>query len=318
MPAPTRGDVQTDTFFVIDENPDKTIAGPDFAVSEVKDCPFILPLFGDIADIDNFKNDRTGFFRAYDPNIITSVDIVLQKCVNDVFVDVVTFIDNKYGTFSSLGTFQADGLDYTSMYMDWRQVLIDPDGLGTLGEGKYRLKTIEVNTLASVDDQNQFSFRYKLQNFSAERANGTILFETNTSRILGDHTDQKKTVTFPPGWLDAIRLFGWFGENTSEYEEERIRLEDGELIDIQDDQIENYLFESDRIPALVHNYVKTRVNQANIIEVTDYNADNANCHIQTQVVRTGDYSPRWIKKSKLAGVKVEFKSAFDLLRKLNC
>lgn len=316
-----RGEVQTNTFFGVIDNPDQTVIQPDFAVAGVKDCCFDLPLFGDISDTDQFKNDRTGFFKAYDPNLISSVDIILQKCVNGTFVDVVAFIDNKYGTFSSLGTFQADGLNYISMYMDWRQVLIDPDTLG-LGEGTYRLKTDETNILASVPVQNQFTFRsevnYNLRKFNTERANNTVRFDTVTNKILGDIEDQKKTVTFPTDWLDGIRLPSRFGNNTSEYEEERVRFNDGFLQFIQDDQMENYVFETDRLPAIIHNHLKTNVFQANTIQVTDYNTNNANKHVLTEVVRTGGYEPVWDKQSKLAKVTVELKSAFDNLRKLNC
>ena len=158
----TRGDVQTDTFFVIG-NPSTVVASPDFAETSVQDCCYELFLFGDTSDTDEFKNDRTGFFKAYD-NSVTGASLVIQKCVGSSFVDVVTISDDTYGTFYDYGASQlANGKEWIGIYMDWRQLLIDPDTLGTLGEGYYRLKTVETNLLASVGDQNQYSFVYQLR-----------------------------------------------------------------------------------------------------------------------------------------------------------
>jgi len=58
--------------------------------------------------------------------------------------------------------------------------------------------------------------------------------------------------------------------------------------------------------------------QANNISITDYNTDNANRHTETEVKLDSDYSPKWIKKVRKSTVKLEFKSAFNNLRSLNC
>ena len=57
---------------------------------------------------------------------------------------------------------------------------------------------------------------------------------------------------------------------------------------------------------------------SNTILMTDYNTNNMWEHVDTQVVRDGGYEPVKNKASKLAKVSVEFKSAFDNMRKLNC
>lgn len=306
-----RGEVHEAVMFVVSENPDKTILAPEKAATGIDDCCFILPLFGDTGDTDSFKNDRTGFFRSY-PLTVTAVDLLIQKCVNDTFVTQHTIVDNTYGTFSSFGTFTANGRKYVSIYIDWTAIL------SAFGEGIYQIATDETNILASLSNQSQCSFAYRLQNFTADRANRTVRIDTVNNNILGDPSDQKKTTTFPTDWNDGIRIPAWFGSDTSDYEEERTRYNDGFLQFLKDDQTEKYVLDTDRMPSDVHKYLKTNVLQANTILITDYNTDNANEHVNTQVVRDGGYEPQWSKRSKLAKVSVEFKSAFDNMRKLNC
>lgn len=308
----TRGDVQTATFFTIGNTPLVFETTDVFASTSATDCCLELPVFASLSDTDPLKNDRTSFWKPYD-NSVTAVVLKLQKCVNGASVTQATISDDTYGTFIDFGTTTAGGKNFIALKsIDWTQILTD------FGVGTYRLKTEETNLLASVPVQNQYSFTYKLMAYNADRVNGTVFFTTTNSAILGNINNQKETITFPDDWTDGIRIPGRFGDNKSDYEEERTRYNDGYLQVLTDDQTESYILETDRLTADVHNYFKTEILQADSIKVTDYNADNANCTINKYVKRNGEYSPTWAKGALQAKVIVEFGDAYDNQRKRNC
>lgn len=312
------GDVQKIILQLIEDNPDKTPVIVPKAETSVEDCCFQLPLFGDIADTDKFKNDRTGYLKRYGKSV-TAVTFTLQKCINDTFVDAVDLVDNTYGTFHTFGFFESQGFKYIGIYMDWRQVLIDPDTNDPpLGKGTYRILTKETNILASLPVQNQCSFEYDLNAFTADAANETVRFDTTTSGILGDPNDQKSTFAFPVNWLDGIRLPGRFGNNNGTYEQRFTVYNNRRKIRLQDDLARKYLWQSDRIRAFAHDYMQINILMATIVLATDYNTNNANEIAEFQVIKEGEYNPNWDANSKLASVEVEFVDAYDNIRGRYC
>lgn len=306
-----RGDVQEDIVTLIESNPNNTLLAPSLAPTTVEDCCFFLPIFGDTSDEDPFKNDRNSFIRRYDL-LVSGVVLKIQKCVNGTYTDQHTIIDNTYGDFSDFGVFSTTRYKYISIYMDWRLVL------DAFGEGIYRIYTEETNILTSLGVQNDCSDDYELKNFTVDRADGTIRFDTINDGILGDKRDQKNTFQFPPNFQDGIRIPGWFGSDKSEYEQEYTRYRNGRQQFLKDDQTEKYILETDRLPENIHDFLKTDIFQSSTLTVTDYNKDNANTHINTQILKPDSYDPVYYKTSKLAKVTVEFESAFDNMRKLNC
>jgi|TARA_Y100000310_G_scaffold311768_2_gene358362 hypothetical protein len=306
-----RGDVQEDIVSLIESDPDKTVSAPPLAVSTVEDCCFWLPVFGDTSDTDDFKNDRSSFIKRY-PRIVSGVVMVIQKCVNGTYTDQHTIVDDTYGDFSDFGDFSIGSVNYISIYIDWRLILT------AFGEGIYRIKTLETNSLASSPVQNDYSHDYHLQDFTVDRADGTIRLNTTNAGTLGDKDSQRGTFVFPPNFQDGIRIPGRFGLNKSEYEQEYTRYRNGFKQFLQDDQTEKYTLETDRLPEEIHKFLKTDIFQASTLLVTDYNKDNANAHVNTQIIKPDSYDPVYHKTSKLYKVSVEFESAFDNMRKLNC
>ncbi len=307
----TRGDVQKDTFFTIGGSAN-VVTGPEFA-EPLEECCVDLLLFGDLLNpTDPFKNDKTSYFEYYSNDTDTAI-LKLQKCENGTFVDKATITDNTYGEFSDFGDFQADNRNYISIKnIDWTAIL------SAFDRGKYRFIVETTNILASVTPTPDCSFTYKLDHYSAKDADGTVFIKAENSNLLGNIKDQKQVFTFPPEWMDGIRIPAIFGFNFSEYEEEQVRYDDGFLQDLTNDQTAKFLLKTDRIPAILHDYIKTNVLQANIIKMTDYNTDNPNKHVDTMVKRTSSYEPVYYPRVKNSKVEVEFKSAFDNLRELLC
>jgi len=306
-----RGDSQELIVKLIPSSPVAPSRAIPLAPSIVDDCCFELPIFGAVSDTDPFKNDRTGFIRKYD-RLITGVSIVIQKYENGSFVDKHTITDNSYGTFSDFGVFEANGFKYISVYIDWRLVLIGFDA------GSYRLKTIEVNSLASTADQNDYSEEYCLREFRADLADGTVVFDTVLSGTLGDIKDRSKVFEYPSGWKDSIRIPAKFGKNKSSYEQEYTEYRNGAKVFIKDVQTESFVLEIFLVPASVHDFMKTRIFQANNIYVTDYNTNNANIHVSTKIIKPDSYEPRWGIRTKMAPCVVEFEDAYNNKRHRNC
>lgn len=308
----SRGDVQTANLFTFSgviTTPSEDV----FAEALGADCPFCLKLFGLASNPDDtLKNDKTSFFKAYSSDIDTAV-MKIQKCVNGVFVDKHTVIDDTYGTFKDFGVETHDDRNYISLKnIDWTQILID------FSRGEFRLIIETTSILASVITVPDCTFHYNLQTYTADLADGTVFLKTESANLIGDINDQTRVITFPDDWADGIRIPAVFGNNFSEYEEESVRYGDGFEQDLTNDQTEKYILETDRLPAEIHNFVKTNILQSNIIKATDYNTDNANRHEDTVIKRTSSYEPVWHKRVKTAKVIVEFKSAFDNLRALPC
>ena len=305
------GDVQKRLFGMIDDNPVVSTPLPPLGVTDVSDCCFELPIFGNLGSSTNkASNDRTGFIKRYNKSI-SNVSLVLQKFDGE-WVDQDDINNDDYGDFSDFGDYEYKGYKYISIYVSWRDILV------AFGEGSYRIKTIEESIQSSVDDKNKFSFEYCLRDYTAALAEGTVRFDTLNSGILGDVDRRKKTFKYPDNYPDGIRIPAVFGNNKSSYEAEYTVYRDGSRVQLTGTQTETYVLDAYPMPADVHDFLKTNFFQASEIYVTDYNTNNANRHSRTKVVNPDGYEPRWSGQSKLASVSLEFEDAYDNKRKLNC
>lgn len=298
-----------DTFFVLKTPPPGAPVVLDLPKSTVADCPPCLNVLSSTLDASGFKNDKTGFIFKFS-ELITGLVFTLQKKENGLFTDIETLLDNTWGTFFPLSfIIDEKNRKYAGYLIDWRLVLL---GHGT---GIYRLKTEEINIFGVFD---QVSDEYCLQEYTTDRANGTVKIETITSKLRGDINDPTDTLDFGTGWYNSIRLCGVFGFDTSDYVEERTEYRNGQQKWVKDEQTVKYILKLKPINSELHNLIKTDILQADEILITDYNKNNAVRHIQENVNRNGNYEPRWQPKTKLAGVDVNFKSAFNNLRKKQC
>jgi hypothetical protein len=313
------GDAKYIIASLLEGNPDKSVITLPLVTPLDIDCCIELDVYGDVSDPSTFKNDRTGDSLWKFDKSTTAVDLWLQKWDESTgWGDVVQITNDTYGTYHAFGFFTSGSFDYAGVYMDWRKVLIDPDTLGTLGEGSYRIKAEETNILAALNGQKQYSFVYCVRNFSAERASDTIRFDIINTGILGDKNNPKEVFEFPPNWLDGMRLEGWFGGNNSTFEQSYVRYRSGKKVRLDDKQTEKYLLELGRFDEPIHKHIRTNILMATTVKITDYNTNNANEHINTEVKRDGAYEPVYHKQSRLYSVKIEFVSAYDNGRGLNC
>lgn len=298
-----------ETFYVLKSMPPGDPVILDLPESTVMDCPFCLTVLASLADAGSFKNDKRSFLFKFS-EVITSLTFTLQKKVGGVFTDIETLSDDTWGTYFPLGfIIDEKSRKYAGYLIDWRTVLIDH------GTGFYRLATEEVNIFGTY---LQYSEDFCLLEYTPARADGTIKIETTTSNLRGDINDPTDVIAFGSGWYQSTRLCGMFGFDTSDYVEERVEYNNGQQKWVKDEQLVKYILKLKPINADLHNFVKTDILQADEILITDYNKNNPNRHIQENVNRNGNYEPVWQPKTKLALVDVNFKSAFNNLRKKQC
>jgi len=312
----SRGDAQFAVLFIAGETLKPEIIIP--TAEPIPECCFILPLFGnsDFGNpllFDEFKQDETSFFRPYDPNTIDSVELVIQKCENGIFVDKHTIIDNEFGIFKDLGDEIINGFSLVSLKnINWSKILLD------FKAGEFRIKTNENSIFSSEPVQNDFSFIFDLKEFTANRADKTVFFKVSNDGSMGDRIDPRKRIVFPLGWEDGIRLPGEFGFDHRDYTKTFHRFESGKKVFSESTGTKKFTFKGKPITEEARKFFANELMMADLVEITDYNKNNANTHIKTPVHGDGEFSPTYSPNTIKAFFDVEFTDAFDNNIKKHC
>jgi hypothetical protein len=305
----SRGDVQEEVFFatgttVVSANV------PDLPEG-LKECCYELFLFTYPTDVlDELKNDRTSYFK-YWPTSFETGTLTIQKCVGGVFTDQEIITDDTYGTFKDFAEETKNGQVYISIKnIDWTAIRV------AYGVGEYRIEAAAMDIFGNIDVD--YSFSYKVKDYTPDLANNSVFIEITNSGLLGNINNPRERFAFPDDWQDAIRIKGKFGDDFSEYEDEYTRLNDGFEDYTRHVQVPKYILFMDRAPQNVRNFMRNEIMMANTIEMTDYNADNANCHIKTPVRRSGGFTPEYINRVTKAKTEIEFRSSYDNTYKKQC
>ena len=305
----SRGDVQEQVMFATSTAlPFSTT--PDLPAG-LDECCYNLMLFVDVNDLSNtLRNDQTSYFKHYAQSF-SGATLTIQKCVGGLFVDQHVIIDNTYGTFKDFGVEVKNNLNYISIKnILWSAVRID------FGLGEYRI--VSSGTDIFANEILDSSFVYHVKDYSDSAIDNTVFIKVHNSGLLGSvERPQNRRVEFPDGWEDAIRIQGLFGGDSSDYEEEHTRLNDGFEEYTKHTMIPKYLLDVDRAPQNVLNFLRNEILMANRIFMTNYNT-NSLCHVNTEVRRSGNFDPERIKRVTNASVQIEFRSAFDNTYKSHC
>lgn len=277
------------------------------------DCcsAFKFKVLAGIGD-EEFEDDRTAFLYHYDMSVSTAT-IELLKYDADAgdYISVATLNDTTYGTFKGLGFYINDKLQkYTGFIVDWKLVLADTN----LGAGNYKVRCTAVSPIAS--DFVETSAVYCLEAYTPQRADGTIRVEYTCKDLMGDPNDDESFFDFGPSWYNQMRLNGFFGYPKTTVEKEYVRYTSGFDAWVKDEQVPEFIFKIKPVPAFIHNVLQYEVMQADDVMITDYNSNNAYRWIQKKVQPTSGYEPSWKPlKSRLAGIEIKFKPAFNNLKK---
>ena len=271
--------------------------------SECGKCETILPVYADLSDSSDHKNDWTRWIEFFSP-LIQSGSVALIK--DDGQVIAVSGVGAEY----TLG-FYANrfGTKPMGAWIDWRAVL------AAYGAGIYQIRLRGVYNNQNVD---KFSFKFRLAMYDEDRVSDSVRISYTLNGIIGDFTDQKKQRDFQNiDWNNRIRIpFSHFGRDNSNAESEFVRYQSGIKKPTSYNRKQKFLLNIGRVCRQIHNYIEFEVLMGSSIRITDYTKNNPTPHINTEVVNAGNYAPEYTAGSNLARVEVELESAYDLHYKL--
>ena len=276
--------------------------------STTQDCCVILPVFAEEVLTNNYYNDNTSPLFFWN-NAITTADLYLQKKVNGSWTDVANLLLSTWGVPYAFGFF-------TNIYnekaigcaVQWKLVLNDV----SLGEGNYRIRSTGTLLIGGTFT-TKYSFEYCLKKYTPDRADNTVRISWWTNGQIGDPEDDRLKIDFGIiNWFNQIRLpDAVFGYDTSTYEREFVRYQNGQQKWLQDIQVEEYLLKSGRYDNALHRFIKIMILQADEIKITDYSIDNPVNHQDRNVIPASNYEPIWTFGSMLSPVEIKFQQAYQ-------
>lgn len=296
----------------------------------VNDDCYINPVFASTSDTDELKNDHSfflvefPFYYQYQWSTQNNSLFSLQEWDGTQWTNVALLISNTYGTyydFNSLCISNWKGYD-----IDWRLVL------NAFGEGFYRLKVA----------YSQFGYSgslvsepFCLKEWTCAGTDVTVRWEcTYVGGRIGSITDDRRVFEFccvkagEPGtaqivssvtWNDQIRVYAFFGREKTEYERVNVEYNDGEIIQVRNEAIQKFEYESALQPKWVHDRLKAYAFMADQLYVTDYNWNNSDYDIdKKRVVCDGSYEPEYHEDTRFSFVKVQFKEGYQNVIRDRC
>ena len=287
------------------------------------DC-YINPVFASISDNNPLKNDHNMFFLEY-PFFFTFLwqtpalsQMGIEEWDGTQWLLTTNLNNNTYGFF-----YDFDDLcisNWKGFDIDWQLILI------TFGEGLYRFRIdydVFGNTGILVSEP------FCLKEWSCEGINNTVRWEsTIIGGRLGSIVDDKKLFEYcctkkgTTGGLtlrDQIRVYGFFGHEKTEYERLNVEYMNGEIVQVRNEAIQKFEYESALQPKWVHDRLKAYCLMADEIYVTDYNWNNADYDIKKKrVTCDGSYEPEYNINTRYSNVKVPFKEGFQNVIRDKC
>lgn len=303
------GETIRQNFSIIRNNPVGVTPLP--LVSSTGECCFKLDVLAELtAKTDEHYNDISApiFFWS---NAFASATLILQKYVNGAWTNVVTLSNDDYGTLYAFGFFENIFEETAIGYnLDWFSVLNDV----SLGEGNYRIKSTGTTLFGGVT-VDKYSFEYCLKTYTPNRADRTTRITWYLNGRVGNAEDDTKKRDFGSiNWQNQIRLpESMFGYDSSSFERSFVKYQSGQMVWLEDSQIEEYNFKSGRYPNELHRFIKIDVLQGDTIIITDYNINNPTRHTDRYVIPFGNYEPTWMPNSMLASVEFKFQQAYQNL-----
>jgi len=308
------GEAIKQVFYMIPKNPLPTTPTIDLPASKLSDCcgDFSLKALADTGSSDQFKNDVSGFIWWFDPVIDTAL-LELYKFENGAWVKKDDLDSATYGTYYTYGFFTNDaGEKFVGYQLEWKEVLDAFDA------GSYKVACLVTSAIGG--DATLYSYEYCLKQYTPDAANGTILIEYNINHLMGISTNDLVKKDFGTlNWYNSLRVPGYFGFPSSQYEKDYVQYENGQRVWVSDEQEPEYTLKTKPIPAFLHDILRTDVVQADVVLITDYNSKNAASWVQKAVQCTSGYEPDWkVLQSKLSKIELKFRQEYNNLKKLRC
>ena len=305
------GECVTKRFYTLRNNT-KPIINVDVPINPLPGCcnDFVLKVLADNTNIAE-QNDKNTVIYWFD-KIVTNATMHFKKWSDGDWKEVAVITDNTYGKYGSFGYYTNNyGQKFISIEIDWAKVLL------LQGAGSYKVTT--EYTLAFGGNDSVDSYEFCLNNYTPQRADGTVRLEYWLSGQTGDIEDDKLVKDY--GTLNiynTLRVNGYFGYPKSTYKEETIDYANtGQTVFVEDEQLPTYKMKLRLLPFFIHEIIRTDFMQADTLAVTDYNSRNNARYVTKYLRKDSGYEPKWYDlSSNLATVELQFKPQYNRFRKL--
>lgn len=298
------GQAITEDFVLLLKNPDAVVPVLDIPETN-RQCCFQLGVLAEIDGTDDLKNDKSSKFFFFDEGY-TGAIMILKKQVNGEYENVVVLSDTAFGEYYPYGfATNSRGEKMMGYVLDWKLVL------EAHGEGSYMIEAL-ADTFTG-GEKSFFSYEYCLLTYKPHRAEKTVRISFWQTGVMGNINDDAETIDF--GDFTAfgqIRLpDSYFGNDTSNYEDSYVRYANGQQKWLTDSQDQFLELECRKLPAYLHDHLRSDILQADRILITDYNSRNPNKNLINKYVRRNSgYEPRWHRGSMYAPVTIKFMKEF--------
>lgn len=285
------------------------------------DCCYQIKVLADIDGLDYNKNDQSEYFLQKGA-AASNITLHLEQYDGSDWITVTALNDDSFGTFYPFGFWASANVFNSIGYLiNWNLVLIDV----TKGEGSYRVRAEATKVTGGV--VQYYSCEYCLKEYTPERANQTIRFDSWLNGILGDQNDRKNCINYGQdiaingvGWFSQIRIEGVFGYETRENENTYRQFKNKSKQQLESSSIPSFTAFLDvrRLPFWVHKKIMN-VLQSNQIQVTDYNQGiNPDKYIDFPVISQGNYEPEYFRGLKNSPVQLSFEQKYNTFEKDPC
>lgn len=262
------------------------------------DCCYDNLALAEIGAItDDLFNDKHSLYAVINKSFVDAT----MWLRNEVTEIDIALTDDTYGTFFALGFYVTNFNEQAIGYLlDWNKVI------NLEGVGNYSIVCKATNINAVEIEFKSMSFC--LKKYMPHIADGTVRLDWNMNGNIGSKYNDEKRIDYGfNNWYNSIRLQNSiFGFDTSAYEREFVKYQNGNKVWLKDSQIEEYELSIGGVPNEVHRFLKTEMFQSDDLTITDYNKMNATKHVKKVVIANSNYEPKWVAGSNLASVSLKF------------
>lgn len=276
------------------------------------DC-YINRVFGTVSEtLSTYENDISTFM-VNNTLDWRSVPVLQEKNEGSGVWSDVANLSSTYGTFYNNGSIAGHG-KYTGIRLNWGTVL------ALHGSGYYRVKfNLYAPNVGLIDCL--ISEQFYLMPFSCKAADRTVKFEIYTTGKVGSiDTDGYVFDLCNYTFFDSVRVPGFFGYETTQYDEIALEYQTGLIDPVRDEAIQKFKFFCRPMPKYLHDRLKSYGLMANKLLVSDYNYNNSDYAIrQKHVVKAGGYEPKYDKATRLSSVTVDFREGVQsVIKSTSC
>ncbi len=284
------------------------------------DSCYVNPVFGRINDgKSTYENDISTFIiddqmkritsftlQKKDERLKTWSDSVVIFSSNHLLIPFTAgyCIPYNYNFFTAHKT-------YIGVQINWGAVLAGK------GPGQYRLKVFSPNLLGP-GRPNKFPYcliseEFLLKPFNCNLADRTVKFEANISGRIGSITTDGMVFDLcNMNYFDSVRVKGFFGFETTGYDEIMREAQTGIMDRVRDEAIQKFDFIGHPMPKYIHDRFKVYGGMADSLYVSDYNLNNADYDVKHKsIVKAAGYEPKQYQRTRLQTVRTQFKEGIQ-------